>query len=97
MKFIKKTVFAGDYDDLETLVQEVYGIDDYSFTDVQECSNDSTHTFVVEKVTEQFYKADAKLIRSGKRVPRHRNGLLLNCLCADGHIEPGEYIIDVCW
>jgi hypothetical protein len=83
--------------DLERFAEKVYGLKDYSFVAVQECGNDSQHTFDIDGKIDGYDSLDAADIRSGKCVRAYRNRLLLNCLCADGHIPKAEYIVEVCW
>lgn len=91
----KKTVIEVSYSDLEKLVKKHYPeqykhMGGYSFAAVEECGNDTSHGFDVDGKLddwdlEKFAKGEAS------------NIALLNKLCADGLIEAGEYLIEVCW
>jgi hypothetical protein len=95
LKAEKKVMFKVEESDLTRFVQEVYD-ENYEFVAVEECGNDSSHTFRVTGVINKYDETDAKKIRDGD-IPIYSNGLLLDVLCADGYIEPGEYVVEVCW
>lgn len=100
MKFGTKKVFIKvSYSDVEAMAEKVYGLDreKYSFVAVQECGNDEEHSFKVDGQITKYDEANAMLIRKGLDVPLYSNNILLNCLCADGFIEPGQYLVKVCW
>jgi hypothetical protein len=88
-----KLVVECDYSEIEALAEKHYGAKGYSFVAVQECGNDSSHSF---RVSNKMGKKEAEQIRKGK-IPNYHNGDLLNCLCADGFIEAGDYVVKVCW
>jgi hypothetical protein len=100
MKFGTKKVFTEvSYSDVEAMAKKAYGLDGekYSFVAVQECGNDEEHSFKVDGKVDYYNNETAKLIREGKDVPLYTNHVLLNCLCADGFIKPGQYLVKVCW
>ena len=92
-----KTYVEVEYGDLERFATEIYDLDDYNFACVQECGNDTSTTFNVHGKLGRWDIKTAKKIVEEKRVPSWSNGILLNLLCADGHIIPGEYLIHVSW
>lgn len=98
-----KTIIEVEYGALEQLAHEVYNLqfdnsqEPYEFVAVQECGNDSSHQFHIDgKLEYAGEKESAKRIRSGIIKP-YENGDLLNTLCSDGYIIPGEYVIKVSW
>lgn len=91
-----KLVVECDYSEIEALAEKHYGAKGYSFVAVQECGNDSSHSFSVTNKLDKWEKAEAEKIRKGK-IANYRNATLLNCLCADGFIEAGSYVVKVCW
>lgn len=107
LKVKTQTIHVVDYAELERLANEVYGREpkggsprqfhaEYNFAEVQECSNDTDHSFTV--TGDLTRDADTvSLIRSGIEVPIYHNDTLLQCLCDDGHIEPGNYLVQVSW
>jgi hypothetical protein len=97
-----KTVIEMDYGELETLVNNHYGLphngDGYEFVAVQECGNDSAHTFYIPKA-EPLNKYNQYVIdklRSGK-APIYHNHTILQDLVNNGVLAPGEYLIKVSW
>lgn len=88
-----------DYAELERFAREVYNLSNYEFAAVEECDNDSDHAFVVSALSPDRLDDDAEdiaLIRGG-HVPLYRNHLLLDLLCTDNLLAPGNYLISVCW
>jgi hypothetical protein len=97
----KKTVTELDYKELETLVKKHLGFAEYNFVAVEECGNNSSHEFTVDEGEGNWFDAEehAEDIAewTAGEFPRYTNGTILNELCIQGHIEPGEYIVTVCW
>jgi hypothetical protein len=81
---------------------------EFNFVADQECSNDSDHSF---NVTGKRFNAETKEYEPGigdydrKEVEAFREtgnyyflaSTLLEYLCVEGKVEPGEYLIEVCW
>lgn len=98
MAIQKKEVFSADYSDIEELVQTHYGVDDWSFTEDTESGNDTSHEFTVARDAQnEWNKRDIQAFRDsdGKKV--YMVSALLNDMCDAGLLEPGEYVIRVCW
>ena len=93
----KKTIISVNNRELEKLAKQIYNLKSYSFVEVEECGNDSSHSFYVDGDIDPLDQADFVKIKNGEEVPKYCNMLLLNILCADGHIEKGEYVIKVSW
>ena len=82
--------------ELDKLVQEKFGFNEYNFVPVEECGNDSNHSFDVDGKLDKSDKKDLAKWEKGEFV-HYSNGTILNALCFHGLIEPGEYIIEVFW
>lgn len=96
----RNVVIEVEYHELEQFVGKVYPfLQGYSFVAVQECGNDCAFNFAVDaKEMTSYDKKAWEAVKSGKEPIEHLgNGLLLCQLCRDGHIEPGEYNVSVCW
>lgn len=104
----KKVIFEVQYQDLESFVKEIYpktrgGIkskydDGYSFVATQECGNDCSFSFKVDdEKMDEYDQEDWNKFKETGGVPDYNNALLLQGLCIEGHIEPGEYLIEVSW
>ena len=97
LKLETETIHTIEYHDLEEFVKQVYGVEDYEFVAIQECGNDSQHRFQVDgEIKGKYDQERSDRIRKGQ-INTYENRALMNTLCADGYIEPGIYIVDVCW
>jgi hypothetical protein len=92
-----ETVIKVDYNDLDDFIHQTTGRDDYSCCDSQEWNNDSQHRFHVEnKPLSEYDQKEWSQFKLGNK--RHCYlGILLDGLCVDGLIPPGNYIINVRW
>lgn len=92
-----------DYNELQKLIHEKFGFTEYDFVSVEECGNDSEHSFDVDGKLDKFDKETLSQWENGnpqmrgKKYVHYSNSVLLNALCFHGIIEPGEYIVEVCW
>ena len=92
------TVCEIDYHELEEFVKKVYPeIKDYDFPCVEECSNDSSHSFTVDGTMDDYTKREMQEIKESGVVGTYRNRAIMSSLCHDGFIKPGTYIVEVCW
>lgn len=98
LDFEIKTTKHIDYSELEKFYTKVYKPkEEYSFVAIEECGNDSSHEFSVTGNIDKYDAKDALAIRAGDSIPTHKNHLLLDVLCADGHLPKGDYVIWVSW
>jgi threonine synthase len=83
--------------DLDKFIQEVYDIPYFSCAAVEEWRNDSQHRICVEK--EELYKWDRDKIEEVKagKEPNYSLRAVMIDMCNQGLIEPGDYLISVCW
>jgi len=92
-----KTIIEVDYHDVDKAVNEFFklkGIEGKcECVPDNEWSNDSSHSFNI--APELPSKDDEERIRSCHL--SWRIGAILDWMCAEGHIDAGEYIIDICW
>lgn len=95
LKYTVKTIYKVEYHDLEAFVKKIYNMRNYEFVANQECSNDSSHEFNINGILGKWELAESEKIRNGRLSCSNRS--VLQTLCADGYIEPGTYIINVCW
>ena len=91
MKITTKTIHEIDYNDLEQFAKEKLGLKDYEFPEVQECGNNWYYKFMVGGKLSEY---DLEKLNCQKH---YSNRAVLNKLCADGHIPPGEYLVSVSW
>ena len=84
--------FITDYD-LQEFVKRVYNID-YDYSEHEDSS--SYGRYRVSGSLLQSNRDRADKIKTNKIGRLHFSAhLLLNCLCEDGYIEPGSYVIEV--
>lgn len=97
LKSRKKTVIEVEYGDLERFVKETYKQKEYSFVAAQECGNDSSHSFSIEK--ELLDEYDQKKLDAFTKTGKYGfiNHTVLQDLVNRDLIEPGNYVIRVSW
>ncbi len=103
MKFTKKTVIEINYGDLDELITDFLkskgfsekNFDKYGYECVaeNEWGNDQSHSFTVSGEIGSYTqkKIDEKDYGSLSTYD------LLDWICAEKGIDPGEYLVDVCW
>ncbi len=96
MKTIKKEIIEVDYDVFQEKVKDFYGVKEFSFVADQEASNDSIHEFSVSNPADYI---DEEEMEEFKKTGKYSflTDSILNDMCEKGEIEPGDYIINVCW
>lgn len=76
---------------------EVYGIPYYSPDATEEWNNDSCHEITVKREElDQWDLEKLEKVKAGKE-PSYSFRAVMTDLCNQGFIEPGDYLIDVCW
>jgi sulfatase maturation enzyme AslB (radical SAM superfamily) len=89
-----------DYDELEDLIKEHYPfIEDYNFIACEESSNDTSHTYdnISAESWDQYDDEQWEIDIVKDKQYDFAVEVFLRKLCKDGHIEPGNYLIHVCW
>ena len=89
------TAFHVDCGDLEGFIEHHYS-GSVSIPAIQESSNDVTLEAGVTGLIHEYDKGDAKMIRKGE-YPLYSMHTILDCLCQDGFIEKGNYLISISW
>jgi len=95
LKVENKTIFKVDYNDFDEFVTEIYG-GNFEFVAGHEANNYTQFEFSAPNMNMDFRGEYEAKIRNGNfnDVPVHA---LFNVLFKDGHIEKGDYLIDVSW
>lgn len=93
----KVTYIECEYHEIENLVIDHLGLEDYEFPCIQESSNDTSHTFRIDGKISKYDEEYLKKILSTKKATPFSNYILMNELCRRGVIEPGEYLVNVSW
>lgn len=92
-----ETIYSVDSYDFDKFVKEKLG-QHFDFVAASECSNDSQHKFTVkEEIGDYSLREAEKFIEKGWPGGWFDAGDVLSALMLKGHIEPGTYIISVCW
>ena len=95
-KFKQKTVYVIDYNALESLIYDVYGIK-YSFLCEEEARNDTVIQFHVFEEEENSWDASKlRKFKEGSHIP-YITTTLLNDMCNNKLIDAGLYIVSVSW
>lgn len=104
LKSKKETIITVDYGDIDAFIAEKYPfLKGYEIQQGEEWGNDSQHRFIVSGKIMDYDREDWEEIKNSKdakemrKNTEYRAELILNMLVADGHLEAGKYIIDVCW
>jgi hypothetical protein len=99
-----KAVCKIDYHALEGIINEYFlgeeypkGHEGFEFVAVEECGNDSDHSFNVKKNDVSEY--DLETIENAKKgeFDNYSTSTILNHLCDEGIIPECELIVNVCW
>lgn len=98
--FKKSEYFEIEYYELDDLVNTHYGLEGdfrYMFCCDQEAGNDTQHSFNIkkEKLSEWEQEQLDHFIHANPTSFVTR--VVLTDLCNKGIIEPGNYLINVCW
>lgn len=94
LKSEEKSYIEIDAYDFDGFVKAITGFA-YETVPTLECSNDSYHSFFVETLMSEW--AEEEWVAFKKNGEHAGVRTVLNGLCHDGHIKPGNYLISVCW
>lgn len=94
-KFLKETIFSIDYSDLNKIISSEYDCPNYEVA--LEQPNDSAMTFYVEAEVAEYDEEDLQIFIETKKQKYNITGLLLDDLCRKGKIDPGKYLVNICW
>ena len=98
LTMVTKMIHEVDFGDFDNFVNSTYG-GNCEFAADHESSNDVSHKmgYIGKGIgKDKWSQETAAKIRGGK-YPGWSGSQILECLCEDGLIPKGEYIIDVCW
>ena len=100
----KVTRIAIEHSTIDRIVYLYYGHSDGEFKMPNfemvangEWYNDTCYQFTVNGKINEYDEDDAEEFRRSGKPGDLSNGAVLNILCADGWLEPGDYIVEVCW
>ena len=95
-KFVQETYFTIDYGDLDEIIQEEYNCP--NFTSVLGQSNDSTIDLTITGDFDNWDELSLlEFLKDHYQDEYSTTRILMNDLCRKGLIEPGNYLISICW
>lgn len=94
-----KTVHKIKWGDLESLVNETYGLKGkWDFVANEECSNDSDHEFSTEQKLADYQLKELEEFKGGKAYAlQWSTGVILTDLANQGKIPHGDILVWVSW
>jgi hypothetical protein len=99
LKVEKRTIMRVDYKDLENFIFEKFGFK-YSIPYSEDCINNTNLEFSVAKGKLEDWQRTAYerwLGVNSHETQSYLLGVILQVLCNGDLIEPGEYLVNVCW
>ena len=94
----KEEITKINYAELEQIINKTFNVTGYEFVPVQECENDSTHLFVINKI-EPLNKWDTDTLKefiSENGFAPYANYVLFQELVNRGVLSIGQYLV-VSW
>jgi hypothetical protein len=96
-KFQKSVVFKADYNDIERLIEDHFGFNEYNIACEEEVGNDTSLDYDLDGELDEWDHKDIAAMLATKRPKQWRTRTLLNYLVSEKVLEPGQYIIRVSW
>lgn len=93
-KFEKQISYSIDYGDLDDLIKEIYGVE---FESALEQDNDTSLFISVDGQFDDYDETDFEFFLNSGEQGYNTLRILLNDMCRKDMIEPGLYIINICW
>lgn len=97
LKTEKVTYLEVKYGDLEEFIQEVYNRPDYDILGAQEWGNDSSYDFRIDGIVKDYDESFLEEFKTGKHSGDYRLYNIMNDMCRNEIIKPGNYLVQVCW
>jgi hypothetical protein len=96
LKCKTETVNLVEVDDLERFIKEATG-HTYEIVPNEEWGNDEQHRIEVDGDLLDFHQENWDAFKSTGYQHQYRLQSIMNGLCADGHLQPGTYVVNVSW
>jgi hypothetical protein len=96
LKSVTETVIKVQYYDLEEFIDQVTG-HAYEVVASEEWGNDSQHRFAVDGKLSDYEQDEWDNFKKTGECGTYFLRTILNGLCSEKKIAPGNYLITVCW
>ena len=95
---VQTKVFVVDYSDFDEFIKSHYNKECFNCVAELEIGNDSCHIFdMIDGKSNKWDRNELKKFKTKSESDYSTPRILLNDLCKQKIIEPGMYIIHVCW
>lgn len=95
LKVEKKTVLCCDGRNVENFIKEFLGVGAFS---IDEISNDSDYSFtVLNSPPSEYDQEKISRIKQDQCCNTWDLGCIMSKACVAGLVEPGSYLMNVCW
>lgn len=96
-KFKQVSYIECDYSDIEELIQRFYGFTEYNLVSAEELSNDCSVSYTLTGEIADWELEDVIEMTKTKEPMDYRTRNLLEYMCAEGVLVPGNYLIQISW
>lgn len=96
LKCKTETINTVEVDDLEQFIKETTG-HAYEVVSNEEWGNDEQHRFIIGGRLLDYQQKYWETFKSTGEQHQYNLHTILNGLCAEGHLLPGTYVINVSW
>ena len=93
----QKTYTVLDYDEIDMLVQKHFHRPDYESISGQEWNNNSSYTFRIDGQMSVYDSQNVETFKAKQNNGEWHLRAFMNQMCADGVLQPGDYLITVSW
>jgi hypothetical protein len=97
LKATTKTYIVVSDNDLDAFIQHHTGRKGYHCVPCQEWSTGSKHTFHVDGKISDGDRRDYEAFKAGRHRGEWLLQYILDALCEDGNLAPGDYLVTVSW
>lgn len=100
LKTKQQTMFLVEFQDLNKFVKKLYKKSKYHFVVYQnDWRNNVSYIFSVKPEWSAIDEPETwEKMKSGQwQEEWGNNAVVLTGLCIEGYIDPGEYVVEVCW
>lgn len=94
----KVQVIEMEYGELEKLIEKTYGFEEYSIPAEEHlCYCSYTTELVKDEELDEYDKKDLEQMKTTKKPMQWRTHLLMQDMCNNSILEPGDYVVKIFW